>query len=860
MTITANFSGGDRVVTTAPLYQWDTGQKLALSGLPQTASDIQVHFANAAMPQAIVKATELVDNLPTCDVPNVFLQFGSAAKARAWVYYKEGSSKGYTIKTVLIPITPRKRPNDYVSPEDPDSKGIVDRAIELLEGYEDDLASKLSAAPGAVDTENLADESVTVEKVANDFAAVINAKEVKSNKKTTLTGNESSNDFYPTTKAVADALNTKADSSALTAKADVTYVDNRAEEVGDLKSAIDDMNTVSTNAIPKYNGNLSNNKTWNQTSSGAYKFFVVPVNPGDLVVTSFANVIQIGFLKSFSVPTSDGGAIPYSDVTGFTDRIDVGPSERKYYVPNDSYFLVVENYKNNSLTAVNKLSVNGYDYAKSLIKNIDKIIEKANALPDILQTEENFSVRPYNVGHMSIESTTWVQITTTNLPWRHKVFSVNPNDIVELSFSAAITIGFVKTYTEPTADGQTVNYSSESGYTASIEVGVKPKSFKVPSDCHYLIVENYRNGTEYACNKFTINGYDYAKPFVDNFGSIVYAVSGEELAVKWESGAINSGTGEDVSSSTRVRCGSITISKGIKVHVPSEMKLMVITYLSDESVISSAWQTNDFIYYPRVEKENTVRMFGGYTNNATISDANIGARFTMRYIPVQDDAPVCFGLGDSIMQGFYSYTSGGSDQIAVTENCWVNRAMAYKKHKFVNMGVGGSGYVHAGTVLDRKNAKDHVDSIDFSDADYVLMAWGVNDWKYNENLGSMSSTSGDGTIYGNMKYVVEKILNDNPLCKIFVVTPLNSANTTKNYGTKATNWGLGYELSNSGTLEDVFQAEKDIAEYYGLQLIDQTHTSIVNRENLLSVLIDGVHPSLDCHGLIGREMSGKITF
>ena len=41
------------------------------------------------------------------------------------------------------------------------------------------------------------------------LAQAINAKEVKSNKKTTLTGNESSNDFYPTTKAVADALNTK---------------------------------------------------------------------------------------------------------------------------------------------------------------------------------------------------------------------------------------------------------------------------------------------------------------------------------------------------------------------------------------------------------------------------------------------------------------------------------------------------------------------------------------------------------------------------------------------------------------------------------------------------------------------------
>lgn len=193
MTITADFSGGEKTVTTEPLYQWDTGQKLALSGLPATSTDIQVHFANAAMAQAIVKATELVDSLPTCDIPNEFLQFGSAAKARAWVFYKASSTEGYTVRAALIPVMPRKRPNDYVSPEDPDSKGIVESAIELLEHYQSDL----------------------------------NAKEEKSNKKTTLTGNESSNDYYPTTKAVADALSTKAPlSTAYTfdsTTANVTY-------------------------------------------------------------------------------------------------------------------------------------------------------------------------------------------------------------------------------------------------------------------------------------------------------------------------------------------------------------------------------------------------------------------------------------------------------------------------------------------------------------------------------------------------------------------------------------------------------------------------------------------------------------
>ena len=142
MKITADFSGGEKTVTTEPLYQWDTGQKLALSGLPATSTDIQVHFANAAMAQAIVKATAIENSLPTCDIPNEFLQYGSASRARAWVFYRASNTEGYTVRTVLIPVTPRKRPNDYVSPEDPDSQGIVERAMELLENYQSDLDAK----------------------------------------------------------------------------------------------------------------------------------------------------------------------------------------------------------------------------------------------------------------------------------------------------------------------------------------------------------------------------------------------------------------------------------------------------------------------------------------------------------------------------------------------------------------------------------------------------------------------------------------------------------------------------------------------------------------------------------------------
>ena len=135
-------------------------------------------------------------------------------------------TEGTKVLAIPFPIQVRVTPNIAENAQiDENSLGsyaeVVHEIAEARGTYttlHDAIAAKLDDADGSVKENNIADESITVEKVANDLAAVINAKEEKSNKKATLTGNESSNDFYPTTKAVADALNT---------------------EVGDLKSAID---------------------------------------------------------------------------------------------------------------------------------------------------------------------------------------------------------------------------------------------------------------------------------------------------------------------------------------------------------------------------------------------------------------------------------------------------------------------------------------------------------------------------------------------------------------------------------------------------------------------------------------------
>lgn len=332
-------------------------------------------------------------------------------------------------------------------------------------------------------------------------------------------------------------------------------------------------------------------------------------------------------------------------------------------------------------------------------------------------------------------------------------------------------------------------------------------------------------------------------------------INADLIVTDYTIGSINSTTGENVDSQVRIRSGDIPLKHGIKATIPNGMKLRGILYYTDGLLYDTGWQVDSFILYPKVNANNSVsvdkvKFWGGYTNDAIITNTAIGKDFILEYIG-NNYSPTWYALGDSITQGFYSYSEEGKDKIAVTPNCWVNLVAAISSYNLVNYGVGGSGYVHDGTVLDKQNAVKHVQSIDFSNADFVTIAYGVNDWKYNEDI---------TTIKNNMKAVIDKIVSDNPYCKIIVVTPLNCRNTTKNYGTYETNWGLGYELSNSGTLQNVYDAIVEMCEYYGIEYIDLTHKSCINRINLPVALIDGVHPTLEAHKTIAYEIAKKISF
>lgn len=237
-------------------------------------------------------------------------------------------------------------------------------------------------------------------------------------------------------------------------------------------------------------------------------------------------------------------------------------------------------------------------------------------------------------------------------------------------------------------------------------------------------------------------------------------------------------------------------------------------------------------------------------SETTVTDTSISP-------PGQEPAPLQWiALGDSITEGLYSYLQEDSTQTRAldTENCWAATAAKINGWKLTNYGVSGSGYVYPG--LDGLNARQRVDTIDFSGADLVTLSFGVNDWKHNSVLGNISDDpAAGGSLCSNMKYCINKIRTDNPNARIVVLSPL----ICSRWGTAWTEWSVNVAFSNSGSLQDVFRAEQEICALYGVEFIDLLRgCETVTMENAGASLPDGLHPSVAVHAQLGTEIAEKL--
>lgn len=114
------------------LIQWDYGQVLILEGL-SIPDDTEIHFC-----QNGTAYTDIILS-GTVKIPDYLLQYPD--KIAAYLYVADTDS-GKTIRKIVLPVKPREKPGDYVTPEEPAYSRLLppggddgDMLIKTYEGF-----------------------------------------------------------------------------------------------------------------------------------------------------------------------------------------------------------------------------------------------------------------------------------------------------------------------------------------------------------------------------------------------------------------------------------------------------------------------------------------------------------------------------------------------------------------------------------------------------------------------------------------------------------------------------------------------------------------------------------------------------
>jgi lysophospholipase L1-like esterase len=223
-----------------------------------------------------------------------------------------------------------------------------------------------------------------------------------------------------------------------------------------------------------------------------------------------------------------------------------------------------------------------------------------------------------------------------------------------------------------------------------------------------------------------------------------------------------------------------------------------------------------------------------------------------------------YAIGDSITRGMWAAV-GSSSSGGVTEQSYPYWIAEINNFTLTNLGVSGSGYANkGGNTSDESgdiDGKYVVDNNDISDADIITIAYGINDYKGDAQsivLGDMTSTAGDGTVIGNMKYMINKINTVAPTAQVIILLPMNQNRMGYASMSEANNWSFGYAFRDGKTLTDYRNAIKECADYYNIKVVDTEEVCPINRLNIRSVLGDGLHPTKAFHKQMGKALAPYI--
>lgn len=182
----------------------------------------------------------------------------------------------------------------------------------------------------------------------------------------------------------------------------------------------------------------------------------------------------------------------------------------------------------------------------------------------------------------------------------------------------------------------------------------------------------------------------------------------------------------------------------------------------------------------------------------------------------------------------------------------------------VNDAVGGSGIGHGAskgtTASHQEDEYNYVYDLVTdgntlqTDANYIVILAGTNDWASGTDLGDMSS-SGYSTIYGTLKGIIEYI-STHSAATVFVCTIPQRYNTTDQ--SRETN-ANGEPLNPDGvTLAEYCEAFRKVAAFYGMPCIHLNEDLGWNRLNISNFSGDGLHPNVKGDKMLAAFICSEI--
>ena len=130
---------------------------------------------------------------------------------------------------------------------------------------------------------------------------------------------------------------------------------------------------------------------------------------------------------------------------------------------------------------------------------------------------------------------------------------------------------------------------------------------------------------------------------------------------------------------------------------------------------------------------------------------------------------------------------------------------------------------------------EQVDSLGFVKADIYSIFLGTNDWWHGRPLGTFAdyeNNSGNATVYGSFRIIMNKLRSLNKNAKIILITPMQRSDFI-HFENMANNAYGSYKEKNGQLLEQFAEAVKTIGKYEHADVLDLFHTPGMEVKNLV---------------------------